>query len=354
MRSRNKLALALLSVGAWSGLTYADSITPPSYTKTLAVGESDTVHKVVHVSQGEPTTSKVDVYFLADTTGSMGPFIGAVQGAANSILTATAALGDVAFGVGEYKDVGDTFAFRQNAAIGGSAAALAGIGLWGAAGGGDYPEAGLFGLHQVATGGGFRAGSERILVWFGDAPGHDPSNGITEAGATADLVAEGIAAQAINVGSGDGFAPFGAGHRGLNDTDQASRIAAATGGAFLDGINAATIVATISAAITTAVATYTTVSIDTSEVPPGVGVGVAPSAYVGSFDRSIARNFDFDVTFTGLAPGDYSFNIYGTVDGGRVGTEADRIHVPGTVPDGGSTLILMGLACSAMSLLRRK
>ena len=230
---------------------------------------------------------------MADTTGSMGSYNAAIISAASSILTSAAALGgDVAFGVGEYKDVGDVYVYRLNTDITTSqAAAQGGIGMWGAGGGGDYPESGIYGLQQAADGSAWRAGSERILVWFGDAPSHDPDNGVSQTDAVNALNANGIAVEAINVGTGDGYAPFGSGHQGLNDTDQASAIAAATGGTFYDGINAGSIVATISAAITTAISTYSTVGIDTSEVPGGIGVAVVPSDYSGSFDRSIDRNF---------------------------------------------------------------
>jgi hypothetical protein len=98
------------------------------------------------------------------------------------------------------------------------------------------------------------------------------------------------------------------------------------------------------------------VSLDTSEAPAGVSVTFLPASHVGSFDRTIQRTFDFDVTFTGVSPGDHSFNIYGTVDGGRVATEADRITV-GTgsaVPDSGSSIMLLGLALSGLGLIRRK
>src|SRR5207249_1219633 len=50
------------------------------------------------------------------------------------------------------------------------------INAWQADGGGDTPEAQLFALDQVAQcpGTGWRPGAKRIIVWFGDAPGHEP------------------------------------------------------------------------------------------------------------------------------------------------------------------------------------
>lgn len=111
---------------------------------------------------------------------------------------------------------------------------------------------------------------------------------------------------------------------------------------------------TIKNAITTAVATYSTVGIDASEAPLGVTVAVVPLDYTGSFDRSIERTFGFDVTFTGTAPGTYNFNLYGTVDGGRVASEADSITVSSGVPDSGSSLFLLGMAMSGIVMIRRK
>lgn len=58
----------------------------------------------------------VDVYFLSDTTGSMGSAIASVQSSALSIVAAFKAVApDIRFGFGEYKDgpdEGDPFTFR--------------------------------------------------------------------------------------------------------------------------------------------------------------------------------------------------------------------------------------------------
>jgi hypothetical protein len=324
----------------------ADSISPASLDLTLGVGESTTIKKTVTVSAGRPTSSKVDVFFLADTTGSMGTAINAVKTSASSIMTTAAGLGDVQFAVGEYKDVGDIIVYRRNQDITGNTAAVqTGINAWFAGGGGDEPEANMFGLQEAANTTAWRSGSARVLVWFGDAPGHDPRAGATEASATAALVAKGIKVEAISVGANR-----------LNLTGQAQRIATATGGALFSGVNQAAIVAAINGAITSAFDTYSTVSLDLSEVPVGVSVSALPASHSGSYDRSIDRTFNFDVTFTGDAPGDYNFNIYGTVDGGRVATEKDHVLVRGHdgVPDGGSTLMLLGGVATALVGLRRR
>jgi hypothetical protein len=336
MKTRNILTIVCLSL-FFCVSAMADSIAPDTFTATIGLGGSVTIDKTVTVDEGgEP---KVDVFFLTDSTGSMFGVIDAVKTSASDILTATAGLGDVAFGVGEYRDVGDAFVYRLNADMTTStAAALAGIGAWSAGGGGDWYEAELYALEEAATTTSWRTGSERLLVWFGDAPGHDPSGpgGVsTEASATAALVAAGIEVEAVDVG-------------GMDGEGQATRITAATGGTLYSGVSTGDIVTVITDAIASAVASYTTVSLDLSEVPAGLTAGAVPAAYVGSFDRSTTETFAFDLTFTGDAVGTYSFPVYALVDGGRVAKEADRIRV---VPIPGAFLLgMLGLSVAGIRL----
>jgi hypothetical protein len=329
---------------------WADSIAPASFSTTLGVGESTTIRKVVTVNAGPVTTSTVDVMFIADETGSMGGFISAVESAAADIIAEVGGLGDVRYGVGGYRDVGDAWVYREITDLTTGAAAPAAIPTWAAGGGGDYPEAVFAALEGAATGTSWRAGSERIIVIFGDAP--DDNGPVAQASAIAALTGASVQVLGISVSTNDSYAPFGAGFRALNDNGAFTPITTATGGAYYEGITTSTIADAIKDAITTSVSTYTTVGLDVSEAPAGVGVSYTPLGYVGAYDRSIDRTFEFDVTFTGLAAGTYDFSIYGTVDGGRVAEELDHIVVG--VPEGGSSFLLIGSALMALALMRRR
>jgi hypothetical protein len=106
----------------------------------------------------------MDVFFLMDSTASMGGVIGNLKsGLTGTVIPQVQAqVPDTQFGAGDFRDfpidpfgsTGDQpFVLRQ-AITASAAAAQAGVNAMGAGGGNDGPESGLEALYQVATGNG--------------------------------------------------------------------------------------------------------------------------------------------------------------------------------------------------------
>jgi len=335
------------------------TIAPADNALTLNLGE--TLHETLKVTvPAKLAAPKVDVYFLADTTGSMASILHAVQTGANNILTALSGLGiDLAYGVGNYKDFpSDPYAFRhQLSPTMAVANVMAEINAWSASGGFDAPEGQLFALDSLAVppGGsiGWRLDSKRIVVWFGDVPGHDPiCTGIsgaavdtTEATVTAKLVRENIIIVAISTATPglDGDPKTGAsdyhavcGHPG-GTPGQATRLATATGGAFATGINPATIVSTIVSLVSSAVASINSVKlVPTTEIASFVASIVPPAGY-GPLAGDRDHKLTFHVKFAGKTPCNEEEQVLrGTidvvVDGVVVVAKRVRITVPPCQP----------------------
>lgn len=379
-----KIAAATAALLYAGGFAAADSISPDTFEATLDVGESVTITKTVTIDEGVPTTAKVDVFFLFDTTGSMGSLLTSAKDNAAAIVAATSGLGDVHYGVADFKDfptanwgAASDYPYQLRQAITGDAddIAAAFAALPGPGGGFDIPESNLYALQQAAIQSetGWRDGSQRIVIFFGDAPGHDPLScaaqglactnpaaplsslatgqqtypGPTLTQTIDDLNANGVTVIGVNVTSGPG----------IDSTGQFSLIANATGGSLFTLGNEADIVAAIQEALEAVFATYSTVSLAAVGNLPGVEVTIS-SPYVGDFDRTETRTFDFEVTFTGAVAGTHDFVINALVDGGVVATEFDRIIVRGDgvpVPTPAPLpLMLVGLALFGMAGWRRR
>jgi hypothetical protein len=212
--------VAFLLVPAPAG---AAPVEPPSVSATVAPGGSTTVQKTV---QTPPIPPRPDIVFLADNTGSMADAIANVRTNASTIFaTVLAAQPESQFGVALYRDFTDAVPYFLNQPITANTAAVqAAINTWTASGGGDEPEAQLNALFQLATDPavGFRPNSTRVIAWFGDAPGHDPSGGHTLAQTISALTAANIRVIAVNTGANR-----------LDLTGQATAITGATGGVLL-------------------------------------------------------------------------------------------------------------------------
>lgn len=346
-------ALAAVGMGLLVSSAFADSISPDTFSATLGVGDSVTLRKTVTISAGKPDTALVDVKFIADTTGSMGGIIGAVKTNASTIMTKLSGFGgagNTQFGVSEYKDRTDSYTTKVNQGLTSNTTLVqAGINQWGASGGGDTPEANLIALKQQAEAGDWRAGSNRFIVQFGDAPGHE--------GGTYPTLNQTITALQDN-----NVKVIVVGTSSMNSScsnctvNAATTIATSTGGSF-NTFGSADIAKLIEDAIGAAFSTYSSVTLGViGGAIPGVDVAIAPVSYTGSWDRSVDRTFTFDVTFTGMLAGLHAFDIGAFVDGGLVAKESDRITVGSVsaVPLPGALPMLLGAFGIGGSMLRRR
>lgn len=254
--------LGLLASGATAAA--AVGVDPSTYDSAADPGDVVNLSKTVSTPEIPP---KPDIVLMADRTGSMGGAINNVKANMAEIVgDVQAAQPDAQFAVTSYCDFGEPNVFQVHTPLSGDTAAVTaavnGITL---CGGGDGPEAQLNALWEVGDGGdaiAFRPDSTRIVVWFGDAPGHDPSGGHTEADAIASLVGVDARVVAVSVGINQ-----------LDATGQATRITAATGGTFLSGVTADQVSTAILAGLTS-------LPVEVAGVPtcdPGLSVSLDPA-----------------------------------------------------------------------------
>ncbi|CAN7368936.1 VWA domain-containing protein [Terrabacter sp. LjRoot27] len=264
-------ALSIAAAGALvatPALAMGAGVSPATYDASVDPG--DTVHVTKTISTPE-IPPKPDIVLVVDETGSMGPAIDNVKSEMGSIVTTVqGAQPQAQFAIASYKDEGDGAEFFQveTGLTGSQATAQTAIDSLSASGGGDTPEGQLNALWQVGSGGGaiaYRPDSSRIVVWFGDASGHDPSGGHSEADATASLTGVGAQVIAINVESG--------GADGLNATGQAQRIADATSGTFFPSVTPGNVASTILAGLGNLPAEVTA----NVDCDAGLSIGFTPS-----------------------------------------------------------------------------
>ncbi|MCB9354560.1 MAG: hypothetical protein R2791_02435 [Saprospiraceae bacterium] len=331
------------------------AITIDPLVNDLVLKEGDKFDETITVTvPANLVTPKADVYILADTTGSMSEEIASLKAGINSIVAAISGLGlDVAFGVGHYKDFPhDAPCFFHSLSPTGVMADInTAVNSLTVSGGSDIPEGQLFALDQIAKNPGnligWRNNAKKILVWFGDAPGHDPvcnsvsgiGYDITEASVTTDLQANKITVIAVSttggVGGLDGD-PNGGGDYGAcapaGAAGQATRIAAATNGAFVDGVDATEITNIITESITATVSTINEIKlVPTGSTAPFVS-SITPPSY-GPLSSDVEHKLEFRVVFTGIQKcAEKEQEFFGTIDvvadGVTVAAKRVRIVVP--------------------------
>ncbi|PXF45797.1 hypothetical protein BWQ96_04464 [Gracilariopsis chorda] len=122
---------------------------------------------------------QTDIYLLSDATGSMRTAIAEVRTRFSEIVEMFESVTDAHFGIGFFRDESDpgNGFINLQGITGDRAAVQTAIDTLVARGGGDRPEANLVALHKVATDSsiGWRPASRKIVMYFGDNPGHEPT-----------------------------------------------------------------------------------------------------------------------------------------------------------------------------------
>ena len=335
-RSSSVMAFAAVVFAASASPSSAQSIVPGTVTATMTVGQTLVINKTITL--GASGANLVDLFFLADNTGSMGGIINNAKAGAGAILGAVPAGASYNFGVGRYfgdpvEGVPPTTAYQQNTALTSStAAAQTGINSWIASGGGDLPEANFYALQQVANTAAWRTGSQRLVVWFGDAYSHTATT--TQAGAISALQAAGVTVIGFNSGSlGGGIDAFG----------QASAVTSATGGTLtnnFNGLSTAAFVAAVNAQISLATSTLDLV-FGSTFVGTGLTLGFTCTDPLGCNNVGANESRNFQLTVTANTVGTYNFDVYAD---GVSATESDFITVvapsTGVVPEPATVALL--------------
>ena len=265
---------------------------------------------------------KPDILYLADTTSSMGTALDDVRSAVPSIAdTVRSSQPEAWFGAAHYKDLtcpGDVGFVLDHAIVSDIPSITAAIAPntdapntgWTALGGCDTPEDQLNALYQIAinsSDNGWRADSTRIVAWFGDAIGHDPSGDHTLDQVKSALTTAGIRVVAVNVGTAGGLGP------------QATAIAEATGGTVSTSASPSDVAAAIVAGLHNL---PVTVGLSATCDTAGFTLGVTPASQTVTSGALAHFSVTMSVSET-VTPGFYNVpchiaKTYNGTDGGTL------------------------------------
>jgi hypothetical protein len=383
-------AMALLAVPS---LGLADSISPTSDAANLTVGQQYSLTKTVTVD-GLAADAPIDVVFVFDTTNGFKDFFdnwdtGGFTVPTQLVNLAKAVSSDVNYGIVAYEDypttpwgaAGDVAYTKVLDLSGNDAATIAAMQGITTGNGDDSPEANLHALGTLSSDITWRAGSTRVVLWFGDEPGHPsfeldgpggtPYPGAFDTpGAIAALLGADVVVEALDF---EGLLGLNGNVRDWSntiiDSGQATAITSATGGDYWSGFwtggNLATdfaaVVALVEDALDAALFEYL-VSLDTSGVPAELGLTGAGGSFAGSRENGATLQYVWNLMFnpTAAAAGkSYNFTIDALVDGLVVASEEDSYSVrggstqPPEVPEP-STLALMGLGLLGVGIVARR
>lgn len=354
------LGSALACLGAPA---LAQSISPDSFSGAIAVGETISINKTITL--GDVAASNVDIFFLADNTGSMGGIINAAKAGAASIMDALPS--NYRFAAGSYlgdpsEGVPPGTAFTLNQALTTNKAAVqTGINAWFASGGGDFPEANLFALERVANTTSWADAAQRLVVWFGDATGHVDT--VTTQGAADALEGEGVKVVAFNSTSeGNGIDGRDTSPAEPADTRQATDIIAQTGGSLTNNFSSLAGTDFVDTVLTEieAATSFLDLAFDTSFAGSGLDISFSCTDALGCDDVGAGESRSFRVDITGVAAGSYDFSVFAR---GVDAVELDSITVTGSGPGPGPApipepgtyaLMLSGLGALAWMTRRRR
>jgi VCBS repeat-containing protein len=323
----------LMSTLGFVPLAFAGSLNPATFSDEIKVGETASVNRTVTLDPD--IIGKLDILFLADNTGSMGPAIANVKANAQSLLQDLSnTYNDIQIGVAKYGSDPSEFSAsytkysRSRAAYkllepvnaGTISDSVNAINQWTASGGGDWPEANFFALHQAATSGssinGFytgydtkwRSDAKKVIIWFGDAYSHTST--VNQAQAIQALVGNDVTVLAILTQTGSLSLTDG-----INKNSQATSITSATGGIYQTSTTSA-LTDTIRSLIVQA--TSLDLQFETQGNTSGLNISFTCIDSKGCNDVPGGESRQFRMDILGLTRGTYNFttrvsNVSGAV-----------------------------------------